>query len=114
MAKKSKIDAGKQVNGQGAQPVNAPAESKTLNTNPRPKRKKAASRKQTVRGNTASDTRIQLSTQPYEPSDEEVRIRAYFIAERRIQLSLEGSSDEDWLEAKRQLVEEATRLPSKP
>ena len=34
-------------------------------------------------------------------------MRAYFIAERRIQLSLAGDSAHDWIEARRQLIEEA-------
>jgi hypothetical protein len=41
-----------------------------------------------------------------EPSDEDVRIRAYFIAERRHRLELPGDSNTDWLEAKRQLLSE--------
>ena len=41
-----------------------------------------------------------------EPSDEEIRLRAYFIAERRARLALPGDSDTDWLEAKRQLLSE--------
>jgi len=44
-----------------------------------------------------------------EPSDEEIRLRAYFIAERRFQLGLPGDSDSDWIEAKRQLLEETAR-----
>jgi hypothetical protein len=34
-------------------------------------------------------------------------MRAYFIAERRMQLSLPGDSAHDWIEARRQLIEEA-------
>ena len=41
-----------------------------------------------------------------EPTDEEIRIRAYFIAERRHRLELVGDADTDWLEAKRQLLAE--------
>lgn len=41
-----------------------------------------------------------------EPTDEEIRIRAYFIAERRHRLELIGDADTDWLEAKRQLLSE--------
>jgi hypothetical protein len=41
-----------------------------------------------------------------EPTDEEIRIRAYFIAERRHRLELAGDADTDWLEAKRQLLSE--------
>jgi hypothetical protein len=42
-----------------------------------------------------------------EPTDDEIRIRAYFIAERRMRLSLPGDSDHDWIEARRQHIEEA-------
>ena len=42
-----------------------------------------------------------------EPTDEQIRIRAYFIAERRHRLALPGNADSDWLEAKRQLLSEA-------
>jgi hypothetical protein len=41
-----------------------------------------------------------------EPTDEQIRLRAYFIAERRHRLALPGNADSDWLEAKRQLETE--------
>ena len=41
-----------------------------------------------------------------EPTDAEIRMRAYFIGERRHRLGLKGDSNSDWLEAKRQLVSE--------
>jgi len=41
-----------------------------------------------------------------EPSDEEIRLRAYFISERRHRLALAGNASSDWLEAKRQLLSE--------
>ena len=40
-------------------------------------------------------------------SDEEIRLRAYFISERRRRFALPGDTDSDWLEAKRQLLSEA-------
>lgn len=40
-------------------------------------------------------------------SDEEIRIRAYFISEQRMQNGVPGVSTHDWLEARRQLQEEA-------
>ena len=40
------------------------------------------------------------------PSDEEIRMRAYFISERRRRFALPGDADSDWLEAKRQLLSE--------
>ncbi len=42
-----------------------------------------------------------------EPSDEQIRLRAYFISERRRRFALPGDSGSDWLEAKRQLLSEA-------
>jgi hypothetical protein len=40
------------------------------------------------------------------PSDEEIRLRAYFISERRRRFALQGDADSDWLEARRQLLSE--------
>ena len=42
-------------------------------------------------------------------SDEAIRIRAYFISERRRRFGLPGDADSDWLEAKRQLLSETGR-----
>jgi len=42
-------------------------------------------------------------------SDEEVRLRAYFISERRRRFALPGDADSDWLEARRQLLSESDR-----
>jgi hypothetical protein len=44
--------------------------------------------------------------QTEEPSDEQIRTRAYFISERRRRFALPGDADSDWLEAKRQLLSE--------
>ncbi|MBO0694889.1 MAG: hypothetical protein J2P56_02195 [Verrucomicrobia bacterium] len=44
-----------------------------------------------------------------EPSDEAVRLRAYFISERRRRFALPGDAESDWLEAKRQLLSETGR-----
>jgi len=43
------------------------------------------------------------------PSDEQIRIRAYFISERRRRFALPGDAESDWVEAKRQLLAEARR-----
>jgi hypothetical protein len=40
-------------------------------------------------------------------SDDDIRVRAYLIAERRSHLSLPGSEADDWFEARRQLLAEA-------
>jgi hypothetical protein len=42
-------------------------------------------------------------------TNEDIALRAYFIAEKRRQLGLYGSPESDWLEAERQLREAATR-----
>jgi ribosomal protein L29 len=39
-----------------------------------------------------------------EPSDEEIRLRAYFISEHRRRFALPGDADSDWREAKQQLL----------
>ena len=41
-----------------------------------------------------------------QPTDEQIRLRAYFISERRHRLRLPGDASSDWLEAKRQLLSE--------
>jgi len=46
---------------------------------------------------------------PVEPTDDQIRLRAYFLAERRHKLSLPGDSNHDWVEARRQLIEESER-----
>lgn len=101
MAKKSKIEIEKQTNGSGG------TEAKTNGSAPKPKRKKAAPKKKPLATKPAAPKKVSSSASRPEPSDEEIRIRAYFIAERRMQLSLQGDSAHDWIEARRQLLEEA-------
>jgi hypothetical protein len=48
-----------------------------------------------------------LLAPPPAPSIDDIALRAYFISEKRQQLGLPGDSDQDWIEAQRQLVEEA-------
>jgi hypothetical protein len=45
-----------------------------------------------------------------EPSDEEIRLRAYFISEHRRRFALLGDVDSDWREAKQQLLSESGEL----
>jgi hypothetical protein len=42
----------------------------------------------------------------FDPTDEQISTRAYFISERRRRLALPGDANSDWLEAKRQLLTE--------
>jgi hypothetical protein len=44
-----------------------------------------------------------------EPSEEVIRLRAYFISERRRRFALPGDAESDWLEAIRQLLAETRR-----
>jgi hypothetical protein len=46
---------------------------------------------------------------PAEPSDEQIRLLAYFISERRRRFALPGDAESDWLEAKRQMLSESDR-----
>lgn len=41
------------------------------------------------------------------PTDEQIRLCAYFIAEQRAQQSIQGDHNSDWLEARRQLFEQS-------
>jgi len=74
-------------------------------------RKSTGTKKSTAAGKKkpASKTKGVMSSKPVpaiEPSDEEIRIRAYFVSERRQRLNLRGDANSDWLEAKRQLLSE--------
>ena len=114
MTRKSRIEAEKGANGSGLDPAvragGIKPKSKEIENTFKPKGKKPAPRRKTVRGSKPVGRKSARSPLPtYEPSEEEIRVRAYFISERRMQLSLQGDSDNDWLEARRQLVEEANR-----
>ncbi len=93
----------------------APAAS-TLNPKSAVSKSKPAKRKSAVkrapktaappRENISSPARDNVKTRP-EPTLDEIRLRAYFLSEKRIQLSFPADASADWLEAKRQLLEEA-------
>ena len=75
------------------------------------KPRKVTPAKETITGTTA-----QISASPgAEPatsralSEDAIRLRAYFISERRRRFALPGDAESDWLEAKRQLLAEARR-----
>ncbi|PYJ09414.1 MAG: hypothetical protein DMF06_09965 [Verrucomicrobia bacterium] len=107
MAKKSKIETKKaDKKASQATPRPADAQGSDAGAATKPARKTAASRKKTT-GTPKTASPKASSAPTYEPTDDEIRTRAYFIAERRLQLSLQGDSAHDWIEAKRQLIEEA-------
>jgi len=62
------------------------------------------------KGSTAAKAKLLMppeAGQTAEPLDEQIRMRAYFISERRRRFALPGDADSDWLEAKRQLLSES-------
>ena len=73
------------------------------------KKKKPAAAKKASAKKPATPATKPTASRPVEPTDDEIRIRAYFLAERRHQLALPGDSAHDWIEARRQLIEEASR-----
>ena len=71
--------------------------------------KKTAAKKKSSAG-AAKKTKPKRAAQQREatePSEADIRLRAYFIAERRVQLALQGDPARDWIEARQQLIEEA-------
>ena len=47
-----------------------------------------------------------VATKSFDPTNEQIQMRAYFISERRRRFDLPGDANSDWLEAKRQLLAE--------
>jgi hypothetical protein len=71
---------------------------------PAKKKKSEPPKKSSVKQSTSA-----ASKSATEPTDEQIRLRAYFLAELRHKLSLPGDSNHDWIEARRQLIEESER-----
>jgi hypothetical protein len=113
VAKKSKTEPEKKVtdmastspagNGNG---VAAPRK-KSPSAPVKSKAKKTAAKKTAPPASRGAAKKASSAPALREPTDEEIRIRAYFLAERRHQLSLPGDSAHDWIEARRQLIEES-------
>jgi len=84
----------------------------TLTANAKPKKQRARTKKSVRKkplapaGRTKTLRQASPAASAAEPSDEMIRTRAYFIAERRHNLGLPGDAGGDWLEAKRQLLSE--------
>ena len=102
MGKKNKAEKEKHANGEESKTAGKAAKSPPKKTAPR--KKPAPAKKPAVPASTGPSA--------YEPSDEEIRTRAYFIAERRMRLSLSGDSAHDWIEARRQLIDEGKSATS--
>ncbi len=83
------------------------AEAKTKPTAPRRAVKKEASKARKPVSAPGEKPPAVRPVAAHRPSDEEIRIRAYFISERRQRFALPGNASSDWLEATRQLIAEA-------
>jgi hypothetical protein len=96
----------------------APAATKKTGKRQTPRRATTAKKPRKPSGTKdASERTAHISASPpadvtimsEEPSEDAVRLRAYFISERRRRFALPGDTESDWLEAKRQLLAEARR-----
>ena len=105
-----------------AEDVNQPspesaAKAATKKTGKRPTPRRATTAKKPRKPRDTSERTAHISTSPQadvtlmqeDPSEDAVRLRAYFISERRRRFALPGDTESDWLEAKRQLLAEARR-----
>ena len=96
MSKKSKADAA--ASGKSGR-------IKTAGKSPPARSKKgAASRKPAAEKIEAEAT--PMPEYVFDPTSEQIQMRAYFISERRRRFDLPGDANSDWLEAKRQLLAE--------
>jgi hypothetical protein len=86
--------------------VKAGKSNRARRSTPSRKPRETGARKSAV---TATRAMPADSTAFAEPPDESVRLRAYFISERRRRFALPGDAESDWLEAKRQLLSETDR-----
>jgi len=108
--KKSKIVQGKnQMSPEATGPTAEVKPSKSSSVQRPPTSRKSAG---PVRKKSSSSQKAKATMPPEagttaEPPDEQIRLRAYFISERRRRFALPGDADSDWLEAKRQLLSES-------
>jgi len=93
----------------------APTAMKKAAKRQTPRRATAAKKPPKPRDTSERTAHISVDPQPDvtpmlgELSEDAVRLRAYFISERRRRVALPGDTESDWLEAKRQLLAEARR-----
>ena len=93
----------------------APTATKKAAKRQTPRRATAAKKPPKPRDTSERTAYISVDPQPdvtavsEAPSEDAVRLRAYFISERRRRFALPGDTESDWLEAKRQLLAEARR-----
>jgi hypothetical protein len=93
----------------------APSAPKKAAKRQTPRRATAAKKPPKPRETREQPAHISPTPEPHvtpvsgELSEDAVRLRAYFISERRRRFALPGDTESDWLEAKRQLLAEARR-----
>jgi len=81
----------------------APSDGAALNGNAaKPAAKRASSPRKKLTTRKTPATKEEKSR----VSDEAIRIRAYFISERRKRVGIPGDANSDWIEARRQLLAE--------
>ena len=96
MAKKSKADATSSGKVSKTRAAGRSTSSKT---------KKSSTPQKGVVEKVATEA-APVAAAVFDPSNEQISMRAYFISERRRRLALPGDANSDWLEAKRQLLAE--------
>jgi hypothetical protein len=99
------------VSREGGAAKGAAAKTAKSGANAKPKTRRSSS--PALKGATGSRPRKEDSRKVPRPSeaisDDKIRLRAYFISEWRMQNGIAGGSADDWLEARRQLQEEANQ-----
>lgn len=109
MPKKKKTVETEIAGGRPPEAGESPAEMKVKKT---PAVRRTSARKSAAVGKksvTAGKRKISMPSEAAhggDKSDEAIRIRAYFISERRRRFGLPGDAESDWLEATRQLLSE--------
>jgi hypothetical protein len=79
--------------------------TKSIGRSTSSKTKKPARLKKTAIEKVAAEP-ASIPTTAFDPTNEQIQMRAYFISERRRRFDLPGDANSDWLEAKRQLLSE--------
>ena len=109
MPKKKKTVEAEIAGGRPPESGESPAEMKVKKM---PAVRRTSTRKSGAAGKksvTVGKTKVSMPSEAAhggDKSDEAIRIRAYFISERRRRFGLPGDAESDWLEARRQLLSE--------
>ena len=91
---------------QPAKKTKKPAKAKAAK---KPAAKKTSAKKAAKKSAPKEEPKAPQAAETSGPSDAEIRLRAYFIAERRLQDQSHGDPANDWIEAREQLIAEASQ-----